>query len=399
MSNERATGPDAWSKVAREYQQNIVPGFQPAAEALCRFAGIKSGDRVLDIACGPGTASMAAAALGAEVTGVDSAPGMIALARELAGSKRNLSFLEGDALQLPVLSQEFDAVVSSFGVIFAANAPRAVSEMGRVLVPGGRLGLLAWPRTGAIGRYYDLIDRHITPLPSPHDPHKWGDLAQARQWLGSQFEGVTTADIEVPFEAPSPEKAWEMLRISTGRVADGYALLEPAARAAMDREMVEFFRTYRKPDGKVKWPRKAVMIRATRLKGDPARKDNLMRSGIAVLAGYMAMAIAVVLTNSASAAAMLPTVDSPPSAAYLGVNMGLGLLAAMLGGYVTARLAPQNPRNHIAALGGVILILGVLSARAGGMQPAWFRFGIIGIGLAGAALGGLLLPSLLRKKA
>jgi ubiquinone/menaquinone biosynthesis C-methylase UbiE len=393
------TGPDSWSKVAREYQQNIVPGFQPAAESLCRFAGIKSGDRVLDIACGPGTASMAAAALGAEVTGVDSAPGMIALARELAGSRKNLSFLEGDALQLPVLSQEFDAVVSSFGVIFAANAPRAVAEMGRVLVPGGRLGLLAWPRTGAIGRYYDLIDRHIIPVPSSHDPHKWGDLNQARQWLATHFEGVATADIEVPFEASSPEKAWEMLRTSTGRVASGYPALEPAARSAMDREMIEFFRSYRKPDGKVKWPRKAVMIRATRLRGDQARKDTLMRSGIAVLAGYMAMAIAVVLTGSLTASIMLPAVNAPPTAPYLYANLGLGLLAATLGGYVTARLSPGNPRAHLGALGGVILGLGLLSARAGGMQPAWFRFGIIGIGLAGAALGGLLLPWMQRKKA
>ncbi|MFI5209812.1 MAG: class I SAM-dependent methyltransferase [Gemmatimonadales bacterium] len=399
MSSERATGPDTWSKVARDYQKNIVPGFQPAAEALCRFAGIKSGDKVLDIGCGPGTASMAAAALGAEVTGVDSAPGMIALAKELAGSKRNLSFLEGDALQLPVQSNEFDAVVSSFGVIFAPSARKAVAEMARVLVAGGRLGILAWPRSGAIGRYYDLLDKHLAPQPSPHDPLKWGDLAQARQWLTPQFEGIATADIEVPFDAPSPEKAWEMLRVSTGRAADAYAALAPEARGAMDREMVEFFRSYRKPDGKVRWPRKAVMIRASRPRADPARKDNLMRSGIAVLAGYMAMAIAVVLTTSASAAAMLPTVDSPPTVAFLGINMGLGLLAAILGGYVTTRLAPQNPRNHVAALGGVILVLGILSARAGGMQPAWFRFGIIGIGLAGAALGGLLLPWMLRKKA
>jgi hypothetical protein len=167
----------------------------------------------------------------------------------------------------------------------------------------------------------------------------------------------------------------------------------------MDRELVEFFRTYRRPDGKVKWPRKAVMIRATRLRGDPARKDNLMRSGIAVLAGYMAMAIVVVLTSSVTASVMLPAVNAPPSAAYLYLNMALGLVAATLGGYVTTRLAPQNPRNHLVGLGGVILVLGLLSARAGGMQPAWFRFGIIGIGLAGAAAGGLLLPWILRKKA
>jgi SAM-dependent methyltransferase len=397
VSNETPTGPDTWSKVAREYHRNVVPGFQPAAESLCRFAGIKSGDKVLDIGCGPGTASMAAAALGAEVTGVDSAPGMIALAKELAGSKRNLTFLEGDALQLPVQSNEFDAVVSSFGVIFAPSARKAVAEMARVLVAGGRLGILAWPRSGAIGRYYDLIDKHLTPQASPHDPLKWGDLAQARQWLTPLFEGIATADIEVPFDAPSPEKAWEMLRVSTGRAADAYAALAPEARGAMDREMIEFFRSYRKPDGKVRWPRKAVMIRASRPRADPVRKDNLMRSGIAVLAGYMAMAVAVVATNALTTSVMLPAIDASPSTAYLGVNLGLGVLAAALGGYVTARLSPQNPRNHIAALGGVILVLGLLSAR-GMMGPAWFRFGIIGCGLVGAAAGGLLVPWLLRKK-
>ena len=70
--------PAAWSTVAREYAKSILPGFRPAARALCEFARIGEGDRVLDVACGPGTAAIEARALGAaEVTGVDYATGMI----------------------------------------------------------------------------------------------------------------------------------------------------------------------------------------------------------------------------------------------------------------------------------------------------------------------------------
>ena len=191
-----------------------------------------------------------------------------------------------------------------------------------------------------------------------------------------------------------------MLRVSTGRVADGYAALAPEARGAMDREMIEFFRSYRKPDGKVRWPRKAVMIRASRPRADPGPEGQPdakrhRRAGRLHGDGHSRRA-----DQALTAAVMLPDGErSPDHRPTSASTWSSDSLAAILGGYVTARLSPQNPRNHVAALGGVILVLGLLSARAEGCRPAWFRFGIIGVGLAGAALGGLLLPWLLRKKA
>ena len=257
--------PDAWSAVAREYLRHIVPGFRPAARALCEFAGIGPGDRVLDIACGPGTASFEAKALGAaEVTGIDLAPGMLALAKEAASDGSGFRFLHGDALALPVDDASFDVAISSFGMIFAPDGPRATSELVRVLKPLGRMGLLAWPRQGPIAEYYALVDRHLSPAPASHDPFDWGIPDKARAWLEPAFGELAFRSIPVPFEAASPEEAWRILRSSTGRIAGAYPWVPKAAQVKLDEEMTGFFRRWRRPDGIVVWPREAMLIRAVR---------------------------------------------------------------------------------------------------------------------------------------
>lgn len=261
---------DAWTAVAREYLRHIVPGFLPAARSLCEGAGIGPGDRVLDIACGPGTASCVARGMGAAaVTGIDFAPGMVRLAREEAektgAAERTgpIQFLEGNALALPLGNHKFDVVVSNFGVIFAPDAPKAVSEMARVLRPGGRLSLTAWPRRGAIGDYYDIVDRHLPPAPSPHDPHDWGRPERARAWLDPVFADIVGRALQVPFKAASAQEAWHLLRNSTGRVSSGYSVLPAERRGALDQEMHRFFARLSRAGG-ISWPREATLITGTR---------------------------------------------------------------------------------------------------------------------------------------
>ncbi|MGH7703363.1 MAG: class I SAM-dependent methyltransferase [Gemmatimonadales bacterium] len=382
----KETLPDPWSSVARAYQQHIVPGFKPGAEALCRYAGIKQGERVLDIGCGPGTASFAAEALGAEVTGVDSAKGMIALAEELDRSKPRITFLEGDLQKMPVPDAAFDVVISSFGIIFAAAPRHAVAEVVRVLVPGGRMAILVWPRSGAVGRYYDILDRHIPPGDSS-DPHRWADLNQVREWLGGGFGPPASATVELPFQAKSPEAAWEILRTSTGRVAVAYMALAPEARQALDQEMHVFFKTYRKPEGTVLWPRKALMIRATKQNGISSG-STAPRSVVAVLAGYLSMAVLVQAGSAAAKAALLPRVTAPPTQTYLIATLVSGFLAAAVGGWVTARLAPAKPWHHVGAVAGLLVILTPLAGSVGG--PGWYRWAIAGAGIAGLVLGALV---------
>jgi SAM-dependent methyltransferase len=257
--------PAAWSTVAREYARSILPGFRPAARALCEFAGISAGDRVLDIACGPGTAAMEARALGAtEVTGVDYAEGMLAVARELTAGQTGFTFLEGNALDLPVPDGAFDVAISNFGVIFAPDPERAVREMARAVRPGGRAALTAWLESDVTREYYDLVYQHVPRHPAPHDPYDWGVPARAVAWLGREFTGIQTRPLAVPFEAESVGGAWEILNRSTGRVAAGYATLSPEARRAFDEAMFGYFERFRRDDGTVFWPREALLVRGRR---------------------------------------------------------------------------------------------------------------------------------------
>ena len=257
--------PHAWSRVAQDYRAHIAPDFLPAARVMCGAVDISPDDRVLDIACGPGTAALAARERGARcVVGVDYARGMIAAARAEASRSPSLCFAVADALALPLAAASFDVVISSFGLIFAADPNVAAAEAARVLRPGGRIGLLAWPPGGSTGAYQDAVFRHLAVPPSRHDPFQWGVPERARSWLGTAFSGVVLEPIEVPFEAASPGAAWGVLRTATGRVAAAYAALDAAAQTRLDGEMERFFEPFRRSDGRVLWPREAVVIRGIR---------------------------------------------------------------------------------------------------------------------------------------
>ena len=75
---------------------------------------------------------------------------------------------------------------------------------------------------------------------------------------------VEVVPLEVPFEAASPQAAWETLSTATGRVAAAYAELNGEGRARLDAEMMQFFEPFQRSDGRVFWPRQAVMVMARR---------------------------------------------------------------------------------------------------------------------------------------
>jgi ubiquinone/menaquinone biosynthesis C-methylase UbiE len=255
----------AWSKVAANYNKHIVPGFRPAARALCDALRVGAGDRVLDIACGPGTVALEALRLGAsEVLGVDFSAEMVALARREAAGKGQAEFVEGDATALPVLSEAYDVAMSAFGIIFAPQPRLAMAEMHRVVAQGGRAGILTWPRTGNMGKYYETVFRHLPKPEQGFDPYEWGEREKARKWFGEWFGYLEFQAIDVPYVAPSAEQAWDLLKVSTGRVAVAYEKLDPAGQKGMDAAMIAYFRGYLLPDGSVRWPREALMLTGTK---------------------------------------------------------------------------------------------------------------------------------------
>ncbi len=103
---------------------------------LVRMAGVRPGERALDLACGTGDIAFAVAANGARVVGLDITPRMLQLARRKPGVA---AFLAGDMTSLPFKPQTFDLVTTGYGLRNVPDLTAAIDEIARVLRPGGRL--------------------------------------------------------------------------------------------------------------------------------------------------------------------------------------------------------------------------------------------------------------------
>jgi SAM-dependent methyltransferase len=139
---------------ARSYQQDVValilgesyhPGGLELTRRLARSLHLRPGERVLDVASGPGsTAFLLADEFGVEVDGVDLGEGSVAKAVAGAGERGvadRVRFHVGDAESLPFPDASFDAVVSECAFCTFPDKPTAAAEMARVLRPGGRVGI------------------------------------------------------------------------------------------------------------------------------------------------------------------------------------------------------------------------------------------------------------------
>jgi ubiquinone/menaquinone biosynthesis methyltransferase len=108
---------------------------------LIQLAGPLAGRRVVDLACGTGDIACLASAAGADVTGIDITPRMIVLARERARNRRGgrSRYLVGDMTALPLPDACADVVTTGYGLRNVPDLERAMTEIYRVLKPGGRL--------------------------------------------------------------------------------------------------------------------------------------------------------------------------------------------------------------------------------------------------------------------
>ena len=177
----------------------------PQAARLVRYAKVKTGDRVLDVGCGTGVASITAARAGAKVTGLDLTPELLQRARENARiSEVQVDFHEGDAENLPFDDSSFDVVLSQFGHMFAPRPEVAVAEMLRVLKPGGTIAFSTWPPEFYVGRSMALMGKYLPPLPGLVSPALWGDAKVVRERLGDRVREIAfrSARMDVPVLSP-----------------------------------------------------------------------------------------------------------------------------------------------------------------------------------------------------
>ncbi|GAB3972502.1 class I SAM-dependent methyltransferase [Actinoallomurus acanthiterrae] len=209
------------------------------AELLCEAIRLRPTERVLDVAAGTGTTSIAAARRFCDVVAVDFVGDFLAKATRLAGTEDlELETHEADAQDLPFEDGYFDAVLSTFGIMFAPDQQRVADELIRVVRRSGRIGFTAWTPDGVIGRYARTIGKYLTPPPGVRSPFGWGTEERIRELFGGRIKSVKVARRAQPFCYPSVEFAVEYFRAWYGPARAAFDRLDEGGRKALQDDMV-----------------------------------------------------------------------------------------------------------------------------------------------------------------
>jgi SAM-dependent methyltransferase len=212
--------------------------LQIVGESLAEACDLRTDERVLDVAAGNGNATLAAARRGCRVTSTDYVAALLDRGAERAAAERlEVSFQQADAEALPFADASFDAVVSTFGVMFAPDHARSAAEMVRVCRPGGRIGLANWTPEGFIGQLFKTLGKHIAPLPGVLSPALWGSEAHLRRLFGNDAPIAATKRI-FNFRYRSAAHFLDVFRTWYGPVHKAFAALPGEKGEALERDLV-----------------------------------------------------------------------------------------------------------------------------------------------------------------
>jgi len=239
----------------------------PISDRLVEAADVRPGERVLDVACGSGNTSLAAARRWAAVTGIDFTPHLLDVARrrfEVEGFTG--TFLEGDADDLPFPDGSFDVVLSSFGAMFAPDQEKAAGELLRVCRPGGRIGMVNWGPGSWGGRMAALSARYQPPPPpGAHSPLGWGTEERLRELFGNRVSDLRTATRQFVVWYPSVEQWLEHIRRYSPGASMTLSTLSPEQGESYLRELADFAReTNQADDGRLAFRYDYVEVVAVR---------------------------------------------------------------------------------------------------------------------------------------
>jgi ubiquinone/menaquinone biosynthesis C-methylase UbiE len=238
--------------------QRVTETISDIHELVVERLDPQPGERWLDLACGTGAVAERAAARGAAVTGVDLAPALIKTAAERATERGlEIDYRVGDCERLDLHDASFDIVSSACGIMFAPDHEATARELGRVIRPGGRLGLANWTPTGGLARMFKMI-APFQPAPPPSSPFDWGDAARVEALLGEWFELELSEHVST-LRMPSGEAYWDLFSTSYGPtkvLADSLG----ERRDELQRAWVEFFESNYAEGGEIVHTREYLLV-------------------------------------------------------------------------------------------------------------------------------------------
>ena len=244
----------------------VAARIVPMAEHLAEAAGLRPGDRVLDVATGSGNAALAAARYGAEVTGVDYVPELLERGRARAAAEGlEITFAEGDAEDLAFPDASFDVVLSALGVMFAPDQERAAAELVRVTRPGGTIGLVNWTPEGFIGQLLKTVSRHVPPPAGVRPPSQWGTEARLRELLGDAVSSLEITKRTYVWRFRSPDEFAGFFQELYGPTRKAFEALDEAGQRRLWDDLTALARDHDTDPGlTVAMPAEYLEVVATR---------------------------------------------------------------------------------------------------------------------------------------
>ena len=213
--------------------------IQITGEELAEAMNLNADSTVLDVAAGNGNATLAFARRFCNVTSTDYVPELLEASKGRAKAEGLfVTYKVADAENLPFEDQSFDAVVSTFGVMFTPNQQQSAGELQRVVKSGGKIGMANWTPDSFIGQLFKTIGKHVPPPAGVNSPALWG----SREWIEENFGG--TGDIssferkKFVFRYRSADHFIDYFRTFYGPVQKAFETLDEAGQAALRHDIM-----------------------------------------------------------------------------------------------------------------------------------------------------------------
>ena len=214
--------------------------LQIVGEQLAEACDLRWDERVLDVAAGNGNATLAAARRGAHVTSTDYVSTLLERGADRARAEGlQVQFQTADAEALPFDDEHFDAVLSTFGVMFAPDQAKAASELMRVCRSGGRIGLANWTPESMVGQMFKTLGRYLPPPAGVQSPALWGTHAHLHALFGSQAASIAVTSRVFTFRYRSAAHFIDMFRTWYGPVHKAFAALAADKASALERDLTD----------------------------------------------------------------------------------------------------------------------------------------------------------------
>ena len=218
--------------------------LQIVGEELCEALDLRGGQRVLDVAAGNGNATLAAARRWCNVVSTDYVGALLERGRMRANADGlSVEFREADAEALPFDDASFDAVLSTYGVMFTPNQDRAAAELIRVCKHGGKIGLANWTPDGFIGQLFKTLGKHLPPPAGARSPALWGTEARIKEMFGPSASHIRAERRNFVFRYRSPEHFVEIFKTYYGPVLKAFAALDATKQDALKQDMLALIKS------------------------------------------------------------------------------------------------------------------------------------------------------------